>query len=713
MTNYKCTLFCNFRVMPSIVPTFEYDIFISYRHNDNLDGWVSDFVQNLEKELRSTLKESLTIYFDKNPRDGLLETHNVAKSLEGKLKCLIFIPIISQTYCDTKSFAWQHEFVAFNKLAKEDQFGRDIKLSNGNVASRVLPIKIHELDTEDKSLIENEIGGVLRAIEFIYKEAGVNRPLKPTDSKADNQNKTDYRNQVNKVANAIKEIITTLKNPTTQTPRITNNDQPTTKPKQYRKALIASSALLCLIAVSYFLYQQRSTTNQQPTISRSIAVLPFVNMSNDPEQEYFSDGISEEVLNLLAKVPELKVIGRTSSFYFKGKNEDLRVIGEKLGVANLLEGSVRKDGDKIRITAQLIRASDGTHLWSETYDRKLESVFELQDEIANNVLKELKLKLLGAAIANQATSVELQNLILKGKYFANQGEFKKGIDIYQQALALDSGNASVWAELAKFKIGLANTVYTKDYDQDYRLVKQYAKRAIALDKNNSNAHRMLGLFYLLYDFNWKEAEKELMLAIKLDPNNSDAYRSFGSFNEVYSRNTNLAIENHKKSIELNPLNTVSLASLGRSFLNAGKYDQAISVFQQAIEISPRLNSSLFYVYIVSHQPQRAKALLQEMVDLPNEREKIMMQALVEYEMGQTEKAYQTLIHCLIDYSGDSYTPSRVFAYMNKKDEAFRWLEKAYQEKFGIFNLQTDRLMVNLRGEPSYRELLKKMNIPVD
>ncbi len=130
--------------MPSLVSGYEYDIFISYRHNDNLDGWVSDFVQNLDKELQSTLKDALTIYFDKNPHDGLLETHSVNKSLEGKLKCLIFIPIISQTYCDTKSFAWQYEFVAFNNLSKEDQFGRDIKLSNGNVASRILPIKIHD-----------------------------------------------------------------------------------------------------------------------------------------------------------------------------------------------------------------------------------------------------------------------------------------------------------------------------------------------------------------------------------------------------------------------------------------------------------------------------------------------------------------------------------------------------------------------------------------
>src|SRR5436190_5562613 len=199
--------------MPSLVSGFEYDIFISYRHNDNLDGWVTDFVQNLEKELRSTLKDSLTIYFDKNPHDGLLETHNVDKSLEGKLKCLVLIPIISQTYCDPKSFAWQNEFCAFNKLVKEDQFGREVKLANGNVTSRILPVKIHELDTEDKTTIESEIGGALRPIDFIYKESGVNRPLTASDKKEDNNSKTVYRDQINKTANAIKEITMAVKGP--------------------------------------------------------------------------------------------------------------------------------------------------------------------------------------------------------------------------------------------------------------------------------------------------------------------------------------------------------------------------------------------------------------------------------------------------------------------------------------------------------------------
>src|SRR5690349_7817702 len=197
--------------MSSIVPGFEYDIFISYRHNDNRSGWVTEFVNALQEELAATIKEPLSIYFDKNPHDGLLETHNVDKSLEGKLKCLIFIPIISQTYCDLTSFAWQHEFCAFNKVAKGDSIGLDIKLGNGNVTSRILPIKIHDIDSEDQVTIENEIGGLLRAIEFIYNEPGVNRPLKASDDRHINHNKTDYKNQVNKVANAIKEIVYSIK----------------------------------------------------------------------------------------------------------------------------------------------------------------------------------------------------------------------------------------------------------------------------------------------------------------------------------------------------------------------------------------------------------------------------------------------------------------------------------------------------------------------
>jgi len=184
--------------MASLIHGFEYDIFISYRQKDNKgDKWVSEFVESLKTELESTFKDEISVYFDINPHDGLLETHDVGASLKEKLKCLVFIPVISQTYCDSRSFAWQYEFAAFNKMAKEDPFGRDIRLSGGNVASRILPVKIHDLDTEDQALLENELGSVLRCLEFIYKSPGVNRPLRASeDHPQDNLNKTYYRDQI-------------------------------------------------------------------------------------------------------------------------------------------------------------------------------------------------------------------------------------------------------------------------------------------------------------------------------------------------------------------------------------------------------------------------------------------------------------------------------------------------------------------------------------
>jgi hypothetical protein len=199
--------------MASIIPGYSYDIFISYRQKDNRhDGWVSDFVDNLKGELEATFKEEVSVYFDVNPHDGLLETHSVIRSLKDKLKCLIFIPIISRTYCDIKSFAWQQEFCVFNKLALEDKFGRDIKLASGNVASRILPVKIHDIDPEDDILLEIELGEVIRGIDFIYKSAGVNRPLRSKeDNPRENLYHIIYRDQINKVSLAIKEIIESMK----------------------------------------------------------------------------------------------------------------------------------------------------------------------------------------------------------------------------------------------------------------------------------------------------------------------------------------------------------------------------------------------------------------------------------------------------------------------------------------------------------------------
>ncbi|MGC1392599.1 MAG: hypothetical protein WA816_16310 [Bacteroidales bacterium] len=199
--------------MASIVNGYEYDIFISYRQKDNkYDGWVTEFVENLKRELEATFKEEISVYFDNNPHDGLLETHDVDASLKKKLKCLVFIPIISHTYCDPKSFAWEHEFKTFIEQTSSDQFGLRIQLPNGNVACRVLPVRIHEPDISDIKLCESVLGGALRGVDFIYKSAGVNRPLRASEDRPlDNLYKAYYRDQINKVANAINELIASLK----------------------------------------------------------------------------------------------------------------------------------------------------------------------------------------------------------------------------------------------------------------------------------------------------------------------------------------------------------------------------------------------------------------------------------------------------------------------------------------------------------------------
>jgi hypothetical protein len=220
---------------------YNYDIFISYRQKDNKhDGWVTEFVENLKGELESTFKEEVSVYFDINPHDGLLETHDVDASLKDKLKCLVFIPIISRTYCDPKSFAWEHEFKAFVELASNDRFGLKVRLPGGNVASRVLPVRIYDLNKEDVKLCESVLGGVLRGIEFIYKSAGVNRPLRANEDHAqDNLNKIYYRDQINKMSHSIQEIIQGLRSEPVidQTEKPQHRELQTEVKKEYHKTI--------------------------------------------------------------------------------------------------------------------------------------------------------------------------------------------------------------------------------------------------------------------------------------------------------------------------------------------------------------------------------------------------------------------------------------------------------------------------------------------
>jgi TolB-like protein len=406
--------------MPSVLQGFEYDVFVSYRQNDNRSGWVTEFVKNLQEELSATLKEPVNLYFDTNPHDGLLETHHVDKSLEGKLKCLIFIPIVSQTYCDQRSFAWQHEFLPFNKLSSADRLGRDIRLKSGNVASRILPIKIHELEEEDRSTIEQEIGGALRAIDFIYDSAGVNRPLLPSDSPEKNLNHALYRDQINKAARSIKDLVQAMKQPAGEqkeadirmpSPRITKS--------RTRTISWIAIALLAIGAVSfsgfYFLGWGQKLN---PSNERSIAVLPFKLIGNDQEGKYFAEGVADALINHLHGIPNLKVRSRTSVEKYAGALTTVPEIGKELDVLYVVEGSTQKYKDNVRIIVQLINTQTDEHVWFKEYNEKFDDIFRIQSEIALNITAELNVRLTGAEKARvqkiPTKNVEAWDLYLRG-----------------------------------------------------------------------------------------------------------------------------------------------------------------------------------------------------------------------------------------------------------------------------------------------------------
>jgi TolB-like protein len=461
--------------MGSLIPGYNYDIFISYRQKDNkYDGWVTEFVDNLKKELEATFKEDVNVYFDINPHDGLLETHDVDASLKEKLKCLVFIPIISQTYCDSKSFAWQHEFCAFNKLAKEDRFGRDIRLTGGNVANRILPVKIHDLDPEDQRLYEDVIGGKIRCMEFIYKQPGVNRPLRPDDNKKDNLNKTVYRDQINKVANAVKEILYAL--------RIFRSDI------NSEKTTIGNTS-----------GAKTESIENNDIARKSIIVLPFANMSPYPQDEYFSDGLTEEIIANLASLQSLRVISRSTSMVLKGTLKDIISIGQELNVEYVLEGSVRKSENKIRITAQLINALNDEHLWAERFDGTMDDIFDVQEKIAGKIVDALKIKL--TPVEKRSLAVrQISNPKAYDLWILAKNEFQKlskegierGIFLVKKAIEIEGDNAQLYATLGY--------MYWGAYDMGvihetgiFDLMEEYSTKSLALNPDQADALHVKGL----------------------------------------------------------------------------------------------------------------------------------------------------------------------------------------------------------------------------
>jgi adenylate cyclase len=484
-----------------------------------------------------------------------------------------------------------------------------------------------------------------------------------------------------------------------------------------KRTVMAALSLIIIAAATFFIYRNFFDKNDKVS-DKSIAVLPFADMSASKDQEYFSDGLSEELINLLAKIPELKVIGRTSSFSFKGKNEDLRTIAQKLGVSNILEGSVRKDGNKIRVTAQLIRAGDGSHLWSDSYDRDLEAIFKLQDEIAKEVVQQLKLKLIDipSSISSGTGNIEAYNLVLQGNYFfdkLDKDNVAKAVDFYNRALAIDSNDARAWGKLAN---AISRQSFQNYIDQNtgYEKARQAALKAISLDKNYATGYLELADIKLYHDFDWNGARSAYEMAISLEPGNAEIINGLGDANHPVGR-LKEALEMYKKSILLNPLKPITHMNLGNTLTTDGRFEEAIPYFKTVLELNPQHQRAHMYIgrnYILMG---KLKLALEEMQKENVENFKIFGLALVYHALYRKTEADEKLKEFIENYRDNwSYLIAQLYAFRGEKEEAFAWLETAYNKKDSwLFWVKGDPLLKNLHSDNRYKAFLKKMNLTVD
>jgi adenylate cyclase len=696
--------------MPAIIPGYEYDIFISYRHKDNKgDRWVTEFVQALKAELERTLKQDVSIYFDENPHDGLLENHHVDKSLEGKLKCLIFIPIISQTYCDPKSFAWQQEFCVFNRQVKQDKFGRDIKLGNGNVASRILPVKIHDLDTEDSTLLEHELGGALRSIDFIFRSTGVNRPLLPAeDHPQDNINKTFYRDQINKVANAIKEILSSLKNPAVQTDARTENNPVLGKRALKKPWLVLGVIVIVLSVAGYVLYPKVTSEKLVEEHDRSIAVLPFVDMSPAKDQEYLGDGIAEDIITTLSRIKELKVIGRTSSFQFKGEKVDLRDIGEKLNVAKVLEGSVIKSGNRIRITAQLINVSDGAHIWSERYDKEMNNIFDIQDEISRAISERMKISILGMKSLEgkkYTGNTEAFENFLRGNQILGPTRGEDAMPFFKRAIELDSSYADAYN-------GLAWSYLFSQLRRDEMIAKMtpLAQKVAVLDPESGNSQT---LFYLIYVFTqqWQLAneEYEKYLTFNQTPLVQHALNRVDISGDIHG-----GIEELQAVLSKNPIDKDVIRLLGRFYAAEKQFVKAHQMINKVIEIDPHLaipHRTLATINCMEGKFEEALGNLKRADELDSSLDNTVTRIWALASLGRIDEAKKIVGSRDEDRFG-LLNRAKFNFWFGSLEEGFKLMEEARLTKdFEILKIRTNPHFDVIRDHPRFKEFLKKVDFP--
>jgi TolB-like protein/Tfp pilus assembly protein PilF len=714
--------------MASIIPGYEYDIFISYRQKDNKgDRWVSEFVDALKTELESTFKEEISVYFDINPHDGLLETHDVNASLKEKIKCLVFIPIISRTYCDPKSFAWEHEFKAFVEQASQDQFGLKIRLPNGNVANRVLPVHIHDLDITDIKLCESVLGGVLRGVEFIYKEPGVNRPLTIDDDEKKNINNTKYRNQINKVALAIKEIITAVgqyKQYYEEVPKETIKYKPESLKNHKTKIIAGSIILLLLILLGYFFIPKLAKSSKP--VDKSIAVLPFENLTNDPEQEYFGDGMMQEILNHLFKIGGLIVPSGTSSMRFKGSKHSIREIAKDLGVSYILEGNISKSGDNIRVIVRLINGKNEQILWNDDYkcDKTAVNMLEIQSDVAQQVANKMKVvidpEVKQRIEAKPTVNTEAYTLFLQAiskPYLSDQVR-----PMLERAINLDPGFADAYSALAGYWLSMGGHAGDMSRMEVITKVEPLIEKSLQLDKNSLFSHGSLALLRLYYYWDFESVEKEFQICKKLYPSNyflnslfSDYLLASGKYNEAFDLAKNAFNQDNNS--------TDNWIQMALCYYFDGQQDKALEIIDKAGNIFES-NESLFTnsIRLQVYCSKYDNAIRSFEKNMADKQPKDLISyylghlGIAYLKTGKTDRSMAFLNELLArsrrsPIGSPSFFAAAVYTAMGENDKALQLLEKAYTDhEVEMYWLKVEPLFRPLHGDPRFENLLIKIGI---
>src|SRR5216117_3988396 len=451
---------------------------------------------------------------------------------------------------------------------------------------------------------------------------------------------------------------------------------------------------------------------------KSIAVLPLLNENGDPGDEYFSDGLSEELIAALGQIRDLKVIGRSSSFRFKNRKEEPKTIGEKLGVSTLLEGTVRKQGDRVRIVAELINAADGIQLWSRTFERELKDIFAVQAEIANAVATSLELTLRGAkdsVIANASTaSVEAHNAYLQGHFYfvrRNLDDYRKAVGFFDQAIRIDPDYALAYAERSEAWTFIGDLAIGQKKEA-WAAAKHDAEKAVEVGPNLAEAHAALGWVRFFSEWKFSEGLAELRRANELAPANPTANDLLARV-LVYIGQIQEAEKLARQAVELDPLAVVARGNLARILLAEGKLDEADAQARKAAELQPTGAASHRWQVLVAIQRGDGETALREAQLEPNEAYRRFELALAHYARGDRPAADAALSEMIArDRNLLAYQIAEVYAWRGETYKAFEWLQISFDNRdTGTLSLLIDPLMRSLRGDLRYKSMLEKIGLP--